>query len=109
MAAVAQRARILLMDDMDGSTAATTVRFSIDGTGYGIDLSQAHADEFAKAMEPYVKRARRVSRQRRPGQARGRNRHDQPEVRAWVREQGLRVSDRGRIPSDVIARFEAAR
>jgi hypothetical protein len=29
-------------------------------------------------------------------------------VRAWAREQGIAVSERGRIPADVVAKFEAA-
>ena len=29
-------------------------------------------------------------------------------VRAWAREQGMEVSDRGRIPADVLRRYEAA-
>lgn len=107
VAAVAQQTRILLMDDMDGSPAATTVRFDFDGASYEIDLSEAHAGQFARAMEPYLGNARRVSRQRRPAQVPGRTRHDQSEVRAWAREQGLKVSDRGRIPADVLAKFEA--
>ena len=109
VAAVAQQTRILLMDDMDGGPAATTVQFGFDGISYEIDLSEAHADQFARAMEPYVERARRVSRgSRRPAPAGRPGRHDQSEVRAWAREQGLKVADRGRIPAEVFARFEAA-
>ena len=29
-------------------------------------------------------------------------------VRAWANENGLTVSDRGRIPADIIAAYEAA-
>jgi len=108
VAAVAQQTRILLTDDMDGSLAATTVKFGFDGASYEIDLSEAHAGQFARAMEPYLENARRVSRQRHPAQATSRTRHDQSAVRAWAREQGLKVSERGRIPAHVLARFEAA-
>jgi hypothetical protein len=104
---MAQQTRILLTDDMDGSPAATTVRFDFDGASYEIDLSEAHAVQFARAMEPYLESARRVSRQRRPARAPSRTRHDQSAVRTWAREQGLKVSDRGRIPTDVLAKFEA--
>lgn len=108
MAAVAQQTRILLMDDIDGSPAATTVRFGFDGASYEIDLSEAHADQFARAMEPYMERARTAPRQRRPAPTARSGRHDQSQVRAWAREQGLKVSGRGRIPAEVLARFEAA-
>jgi hypothetical protein len=37
---VAQRMQVLLLiDDLDGGEAADTVRFSLDGTEYEIDLS----------------------------------------------------------------------
>lgn len=106
---MAQHTLILLMDDMDGGPAATTVRFAFDGTAYEIDLSKAHADQFARTMEPYLEKVRRVSRQRRPTQG------PPPGTGRPVRgpgvgpRAGLKVSDRGRIPAEVLARFEAAR
>jgi hypothetical protein len=106
---VAQQTQILLVDDIDGSQAAVTVRFTYDGSSYEIDLSQEHADQLAGALGPYVQAARRASRPRRPQPASPRRgRHDQSQVRAWAREQGLKVSDRGRIPADVLTSYEAA-
>jgi nucleoid-associated protein Lsr2 len=29
-------------------------------------------------------------------------------IRQWAREQGLQVSDRGRIPAEIVARYDAA-
>jgi len=29
-------------------------------------------------------------------------------VRAWARAQGLKVSDRGRIPAEVLGKYESA-
>ena len=45
-----QQTRILLMDDMDGSPAVTTVRFGFDSASYEIDLCETHASQFAQAM-----------------------------------------------------------
>ena len=59
-------------------------------------------------MDLYVERARRVSRHERPVPTERPGRQDQSEVRAWALEQGLKVSDRGRIPAEVLVRFEAA-
>ena len=105
---MAQRTQVLFTDDIDGTEAAGTVRFGIGGTEYEIDLSQAHADQLAAALGPYVAAARKVAAARRPARTGRPVRHDQSEVRAWAREQGLKVSDRGRIPAGVLARYESA-
>jgi hypothetical protein len=105
---VAQRTQILYVDDMDGSEAESTVRFGLDGADYEIDLNNKHADQFAKAVGPYIDAARKVSAGRRPVRGARPARHDQSDVRAWARAQGLKVSDRGRIPADVLAQYESA-
>ena len=105
---MAQRTQVLFVDDIDGSEATGTVRFGIGGTEYEIDLSRAHTDELAAAVGPYIAAARKVSSARRPARSPRSARHDQSEVRAWAREQGLKVSDRGRIPADVLAKYESS-
>jgi hypothetical protein len=104
---VAQRTQILYVDDIDGSAAEGTVRFGLDGADYEIDLNKKHSDQFAKAIRPYIDAARKVSSRR---AARGSRpaRHNQSDVRAWARAQGLKISDRGRIPADVLAKYESA-
>ena len=105
---VAQRTQILYVDDIDGSAAEGTVRFGLGGVDYEIDLNKKHADQLARALGPYVDAARRVSSSRRAVQGSRPARHDQSEVRAWARRAGLKVSDRGRIPADVLSRYESA-
>ena len=48
-----------LIDDLDGSEATETVSFGLDGASYEIDLSKKNAAAFRKALEPYVKAARK--------------------------------------------------
>jgi hypothetical protein len=98
----------MFVDDIDGSEAAGTVRFGLGGAEYEIDLSQEHADQLTAAVGPYVAAARKVASARRAARGPRGARHDQSDVRAWARDQGLAVSDRGRIPADVLARYEAA-
>jgi hypothetical protein len=105
---MAQRTQILYVDDIDGSEADGTVRFGLSGVDYEIDLSKAHADQFAAAIGPYIEAARKVSPAKRAARAVRPARHDQSDVRAWARDQGLKVSDRGRIPADVLAKYESA-
>jgi hypothetical protein len=105
---VAQRTQVLYVDDIDGSEAEGTVRFGLGGAEYEIDLNKKHADQLTKAIGPFIEAARRVPSSRRPARGSRSARHDQSDVRAWARTQGLKVSDRGRIPADVLAKYEAA-
>jgi len=58
---MAWRVQMLLVDDLDGSDAETTVRFGLDGSQYEIDLNGAHAEDLRGSLAPYVGYARRVS------------------------------------------------
>lgn len=105
---MAQRTQVLYVDDLDGSPAEGTVQFGLDGTDYEIDLNRTHKDQFAQTVRPYVDAARKAPSPRRAAQGPRAGRHDLSDVRAWARAQGLKVSDRGRIPADVIARYQSA-
>src|SRR5512134_3955691 len=91
-----------LFDDLDGSPAVETVRFGYAGREYEIDLNEEHASELDEALATYIEHARRADgvKPRRGRQAEGERRRGPAELRAirqWAREQGLQVSDRGRI------------
>ena len=106
---MAQHAQIVFTDDIDGSDAADTVRFGLQGTSYEIDLSKKNADKLAKIFEPYVQAARKASSSRR--QAAGRSRPAGPSpaaVREWARTEGMEVKDKGRVPAELIVKFQAA-
>jgi hypothetical protein len=104
---MAQRVTISLEDDLTGGPAEQTVRFAFDGTGYEIDLNAKNAAAFGKQLAPYLEHARRAGRAqpRRPGRP-GRQRSG--DIRAWAKEQGLAVSERGRIPASVLEQYHAA-
>ncbi|MFL6181135.1 MAG: Lsr2 family protein [Actinomycetes bacterium] len=105
---MAQKIHVVLIDDIDGRDADETVRFSLDGSSYEIDLSASNAARLRNAMAEFVGHARKVSprggRRARSGSTQGKS----AEIRAWAREQGLQVNERGRIPGDLTAKFEAA-
>jgi hypothetical protein len=105
---MAQRTQVLYVDDIDGSEAAGTVRFGLGGTDYEIDLNQQHAEQLTAAISPFIAVARKVPSVRRPARPARSVRHDQSDVRTWARGEGLKISDRGRIPADVLAKYEAA-
>jgi hypothetical protein len=104
---MAQRVQIVMDDDLDGGTADETVRFGLDGVNYEIDLSAANAKKLRDALKSYVASARRSSsgRRRRP---RTRNGSNASEIREWARKHGHTVSDRGRVPAEVKAAYDAA-
>ena len=105
---MAQRTQVLYVDDIDGSDAEGTVRFGFDGTDYEIDLNKKHADQLAQAIGPFIAAARKVSSSRRPARAARTGRQNLSDVRAWARDQGIKISERGRIPADVLAKYNAA-
>jgi hypothetical protein len=45
-----------LIDDLDGAEASETVRFTIGGKSYEIDLSAKNAEQLDKLLEPYKAR-----------------------------------------------------
>lgn len=105
---MAQKVQVLLLDDLDGGAADETVSFAIDGTNYEIDLSEANASKLRDALSPYISSARKAKRSRRAATQRSGGRGDTSAIREWARSQGLKVSDRGRIPADIMAKYDAA-
>jgi hypothetical protein len=99
-------------DDLDGGEAVGTTKFGLDGTEYEIDLSNKNEDKLRKALAPYINAARPVRRERarrRTGGGSAIGRDKAKEIRAWAKEHGVEVSERGRISSSVVEKFEAAR
>ena len=108
---MAQKVNIVLVDDLDGGDATETVSFGIDGTTYEIDLGDKNAAKLRDALAPYVGHGRKVSGGRRGGRKASGSGSLGPSprlVRDWARSNGYEVSDRGRVPADVIAAYEAA-
>lgn len=105
---MARKVQYLLVDDIDGGPAAETVSFGLDGVSYELDLSKKNAEAFRDSMATYVGSGRRVGGRR--GRGRGpRGGGETAAIREWARGQGLKVSDRGRIPADIVAKYEASR
>jgi hypothetical protein len=100
---------VIVTDDLDGSENAETVSFGLDGVAYEIDLGKKNRAKLEHALAPFMGAARRVPRggRRRSARAAG-SPPDRSAVRDWARSAGLQVSERGRISSDVIRRYEAA-
>ena len=106
---MARNVQVVVSDDLDGSDGAETVSFGFDGFTYEIDLGEKNRAKFEKAFEPYVQAGRRISRSRGTGSARTTGpRIDRAAIRVWANENGLNVSERGRISAEVMQKYEAA-
>jgi hypothetical protein len=110
---MAQKVTVTLVDDLDGGTAEDTVEFGIDGVTYEIDLSASNAAKLRDSLADYVSHARKAGgggRRKAAGPARrassgGRasvDREQNAAIREWARKNGFNVSDRGRIPAEVL-------
>jgi hypothetical protein len=111
---VAQKVQVILVDDMDGGSADETVSFSLDGVAYEVDLSKKNAEKLRGAFATYVGAARKAGRvpRARAGRAAGTaaaDREQNQAIRAWAKKKGLKVSERGRIPAEIVEKYHAAR
>src|SRR3954470_17908358 len=58
---MATKTQVVLVDDLTGDPADTTVKFSLDKTDYEIDLSDANATVLRESLARYVNAARKTS------------------------------------------------
>ncbi|MET7765077.1 Lsr2 family protein [Streptomyces sp. NPDC005336] len=109
---MAQKVQVLLVDDLDGGEANETVTFALDGKSYEIDLTTANADKLRDALEPYTKGGRRTGGRASGGRGKARaaagGSQDTAKIRAWAKENGYEVNDRGRVPATVREAYEKA-
>ena len=115
---------VSLVDDLDGSAAAETVAFALDGANYEIDLTDKNAKKLRDSLAAFVSGARRVDSGRRATATRGAkakpamatkssarttpDREQTAAIREWARTAGFEVSERGRLSATVLDAFEAA-
>ncbi|MFF5056142.1 Lsr2 family protein [Micromonospora sp. NPDC000663] len=113
-----------LLDDLTGGDADETVTFALDGVQYEIDLSDANAKQLRDVLAPYVSKGSKIGRAvsvgdgRRATRAaaganggrRGANTTDPEQNRAirdWAKKAGKNISDRGRIPVEIVDQYHA--
>lgn len=105
------------VDEFDKVTDAEVVEFSIDGSVYEIDLSPESHRQLLRDLERYINAGRKVATRgakksaKRPTTSSTAQRPaaeqaaDLDAIRAWGRQNGRKVSDRGRIPKDIVDAF----
>jgi hypothetical protein len=109
---MAQKVQVMLLCDLDDGDvdAVETLQFSLGNTSYEVDVCAKHAQQLREGLEPFVAHGRKASaagagrrRQRTAG-----DRQDTASVRAWAKEKGIHINERGRIPANVVKEYEAA-
>lgn len=124
---MAQKTIVTLVDDLTGEEAEdiSTVEFALDGVSYEIDLDEKNSGALRDALADYVAAARRTGGRRSTGGRRlssgaasgaprtsspgGYDRETSKQIRSWAKDQGFEVSDRGRVPNNVVGAWEAQR
>ncbi len=105
------RAFIERFADEDVADSTETVDFSYRGVDYRVDLSARNARALDRLLTQIIEAAcHRVPRPATPARSTD-TRNGAPAakaVRAWAKDQGIEVSDRGRISTDVIQRYQDA-
>jgi nucleoid-associated protein Lsr2 len=118
---MAQTTIVTLVDDLTGEVAEniSTVEFALDGRTYELDLSEENSAKLHDALSQYVNVARKIGERHRrgahpgraiktTGRAPGYNRETLRSIREWPKTNGHNVSDRGRLPAEVVQAWETA-
>jgi DNA-nicking Smr family endonuclease len=111
---MAQKVLVEILDDIDGSAAAQTIQFGLDGVSYEIDLADDNAAALRDELARFIGAARRVGGRKvriATGQSTAPNASDRQrnqQIRAWANANGYEVSERGRLSSEVVSAYEQA-
>jgi hypothetical protein len=114
---MAQKVQIQLLSDLalaknpDSRVQANrTTRLALDERAVDLDLTDGEFEVLSDLLQPYIEAGRQAGRSGAPkfrGRARqARKTVDTARVRNWVREQGLDIKDRGRVPADLVEKYE---
>ena len=109
------------LHDDDEVESKETIAFALDGTSYEVDACDEHAEQLREDFARYVGAARKAGRSTggstprrgsrgssRPASGGDRDRDRVQAIREWARENGHKVSERGRLSAAVQEAYDAA-
>jgi hypothetical protein len=111
---MAQKVLVEMLDDLDGSPATHTVPFGLDGVSYEIDLSDDNAAALREELARFISAGRKTGGRKvrvATGQSTAANSADRERsraIRAWATENGLEISERGRISAEITNAYDEA-
>jgi hypothetical protein len=112
---MAQRVLLVNYDDFDGSEGANPVLFGLDGVEYLVDLNAEHEQQLRDFLQAFINVGRKPTKEQRRGALKSTtkssggsgeksskaSKQENELVRAWARENGYEISDRGRISEEI--------
>lgn len=117
------RTEVDFVDDLDGKPVdpdeAATVEFSVRWPGsrktreYSIDLRPSNLTKFETALNKYIENATEVRNgntvtRTSVSSGSGASKEQLQAIRAWARENGYEISDRGRISAEIQEAYDQA-
>ena len=101
----------VLVDDLDGTEAAESVRLGWNGQWRQLELSEKNLAALSRAIDRFWDAGRPIRAEaavrRRAGTSPGAGR-DPRAIRVWASENGIAVPSRGRIPREIEERYNDA-
>lgn len=91
--------------DITGNTASETIKFSVRGRTYEIDLAKQQVAAFDRALQKYIEAGRDVTERK------GQQYVPSEKVwrlREWAKENGFPLGQRGTIPKRVEEAYDEA-
>lgn len=98
-----------LVSDLSGVEAddVRSVPFSFGKKDYWIDLTEAEYLQFAAVIMPYTDAAQPASSRAQKSARSTASRERSAEIRAWAQQQGIAIGPLGRIPGEIVAKYDA--
>jgi hypothetical protein len=113
---MAKRVITTLIDDIDGTLIAEgegeTIVFALDRVTYEVDLTSSNSASLREALAPFIAAGRVIGKPDRKATSRAgapSRTAELAEIREWARAHGLSAPDRGRMPAQLLAAFEASK
>ncbi|MEV6943012.1 Lsr2 family protein [Streptomyces sp. NPDC051172] len=103
------------VDDLTGeeSSEIATHSILIDGAGVEIDLTDENYERLLEILNPYLhaggaRRVRGAAKAKGKPKASGGSKDESSAIRAWAKDNGIEVNDRGRVSASVREAYEKA-
>lgn len=115
--------KTVLVDDLDGTElpeGTQAINLSMGRTTYALYLSEKNHEKLLKALTPFIENAETVSggSSSRTARSSSQDKEKMKKVREWAQATGFKfkdaagnektLGDRGRIPDEVVAAYDAA-
>lgn len=97
-----------VVDDIDGTPGASTIRFSIGRSRYEIDLAESNTEKLYEVLSPFISKARKAAPAAGTSKRVDAQRPNQTAVREWAKKKKIAVNDRGRVSNELVEKYIAA-